>query len=116
MFVTQLKCMLVLLLFAIIAIGPVSLTCLIGMWIVLARPAWFLGILNLLYQNSPIRNLMATSKLHLLRTGIKCFVTLLVLFVVDISPIPLTELLGLFIVVVKPVWFYQVVANIYGHV
>ena len=45
----QLKCILVFSLFAIIGFGPISPGCLIGMYIVVKRPRWFIDLTDNLY-------------------------------------------------------------------
>ena len=44
---------------------------------------------------------------------IKCLLTLLFLFVIDIGPIPFTAAIGLFVVIFKPRWFIKTVDTLY---
>ncbi|MBS1213377.1 MAG: uncharacterized protein H6R26_1994, partial [Proteobacteria bacterium] len=46
---TRIKCLLVLIALSIIGFGPLSLTCLIGLYVVIARPRWFLKVVHGLY-------------------------------------------------------------------
>jgi len=46
---TRLKCLFVLLLFALLDIGPVPITALTGIFIVFFRPRWFKQLVNHLY-------------------------------------------------------------------
>lgn len=45
---------------------------------------------------------------------LKCGVALLLLMLVDIGPVPVTALLGLFIVTFRPTWFKELVNQIYS--
>ncbi|MGR9053905.1 MAG: hypothetical protein ACU84J_14765 [Gammaproteobacteria bacterium] len=47
---------------------------------------------------------------------IKCTAVLLLLFLIDIGPVPVTAMLGLFIVVFRPRWFKELVDQIYATV
>ncbi len=51
---------------------------------------------------------------HQIAVNIKCLLALLILFVIDIGPIPVTVLIGLFVVIFKPRWFLNLVAALYG--
>ena len=46
---TQLKCLLVFSVFAVIGFGPISPGCLMGMFIVIKRPQWFLTLADNIY-------------------------------------------------------------------
>jgi hypothetical protein len=47
---------------------------------------------------------------------IKTFLSLLVLLVLDIAPIPVAGSIGLYVVVARPCWFKTLVEKIYGRV
>jgi hypothetical protein len=106
----QLKCLLVFSIFALIGFGPVSPGCLIGMYIVMARPPWFLSLAGDLYDNKP----HFQERLGEKQTRIRCFLSLLGLFIIDIAPIPTTPIIAVFIIFSRPVWFIRTIANVYG--
>lgn len=114
--VAQLKCLLVFSIFAIIGFGPVSPGCLIGMYIVIMRPQWFITLASDLYDNKPHfqERFEADSEKQTKQARIRCFLSLLGLFVIDIAPIPTTPLFAFFIIFIRPVWFIRTVANVYG--
>lgn len=49
--VTQVKCILVLLLLSIIGMGPIPVTSTIGIIVVIFKPAWFKRVVDELYSN-----------------------------------------------------------------
>lgn len=112
----QVKCLIVFSIFAIIGFGPVSPGCLIGMYIVLARPQWFLNLVDDLYGNNPHfqEKLDAGSEEQIRQARIKSFLSLLGLFIVDIAPIPTTPTIAVFIILYRPIWFIRIVGDVYG--
>lgn len=108
--VTQIKCLAVFSVFAIIGFGPISPGCLIGMTIVLVRPQWFLTLIENMYASLAI----AHSPEQSLQSRIKCFCGLLTLFIIDILPVPVTPVIAFVIILARPAWFYRLVLNIYG--
>jgi hypothetical protein len=44
---------------------------------------------------------------------ILCILALLTLMILEIGPIPITPILLLYVVLFRPVWFYEWVLNIY---
>jgi len=112
----QFKCLLVFSIFAIIGFGPVSPGCLIGMYIVIARPQWFISLSSDLYDNKPhfLARLGADSEKQTRQARIKCFLCLLGLFIIDITPIPTTPIIAVFIIFSRPVWFIRAIGGVYG--
>lgn len=112
---TQLKCLVVFAVFAIIGFGPLSPTCLMGMYIVIARPGWFFNLVGNLYERQPpLQNRVSPdSEKQTRRTRIKCFLSLLGLFIVDIAPIPVTALIAFPVILNRPLWFVRTVASLY---
>lgn len=113
---TRTRCVLVLLFLSAIGFGPVSLTALIGMAIVVGRPAWFLRVVLDVYRGScqlpPI-----TSRQHpkpALGARVRTFMTLAALMILDIAPFPVVGSFGLGIATFRPAWFLRLVAKIYG--
>lgn len=109
----QSKCLAVLAVFAVIGFGPVSPTCLIGMYVVLMRPRWFWRLTRHLYAATAKTQAFDSNSLALMPRA-QCFLSLLLLFVVDIAPVPVTSVIGIIIVLTKPQWFYRLTAKIYG--
>lgn len=112
----QFKCLLVFSIFAITGFGPVSLSCLAGMYIVIGRPQWFLSLVGNLYNNKPQfqERLEADSEKQTKHARIKCFLSLLGLFIIDILPIPTTAIVAFFVIFNRPAWFIRTIANVYG--
>jgi hypothetical protein len=110
---TQIKCLAVFALFAIIGFGPVSPGCLIGMYIVAMRPQWFRALIGNMYINAPQSQAIFSAK-QTKRARIRCFLSLLGLFIVDIAPIPVTPIIAFGIILGRPLWFYQVALAVYG--
>ncbi|WP_374087377.1 hypothetical protein [Methylomicrobium lacus] len=114
----QIKCLLVFSVFAIIGFGPVSPGCLIGMYIVIARPQWFITFAQDLYDNPHPphfqERLGTDSEKQTRQTRLKCFLSLLGLFIIDIAPIPTTPIIAAFIIFIRPAWFIRTIANVYG--
>jgi hypothetical protein len=112
----QLKILLVFSIFAVIGFGPISPGCLIGMYIVIVRPQWFLRLVGNLYDDKLQfqERLDANSEKQIKLTRVKCFLSLLGLFIIDIVPIPTTPIIAFFITFTRPTWFIQTVANVYG--
>ena len=44
----------------------------------------------------------------------KCAITLMIFFIIDIGPLPLTCLIGLSVVAMRPMWFKNVVDRLYA--
>jgi hypothetical protein len=112
---TQIKCLSVFAIFAIIGFGPISPGCLIGMYVVSMRPNWFWELTCNLYTGLPIRPAFSSvSAEQTKQARKKCFLSLLGLFIVDIAPIPVTPVVAFVIILSRPMWFYCMVATIYG--
>ena len=107
--VAQLKTLAVFAIFAIIGFGPVSPGCLIGMFIVVARPRWFLGLVLAMYEQTAESSYPRS---HASR--FKAFACLLTLFIIDIAPVPVTPVIAFFIILSRPQWFLNVVLNVYA--
>ncbi|MDD5227737.1 MAG: hypothetical protein PHN45_12575 [Methylococcales bacterium] len=108
----QTKCLAVFSIFAIIGFGPISPGCLIGMSIVLMRPMWFWNLIGDLYDNPQPYQLSFSTESK--QTRKKVFLCLLCLFIIDIAPVPVTPVVAFCIILSRPLWFYQLVAKIYG--
>jgi hypothetical protein len=79
------------------------------MYVVLFRPLWFWKLTENLYQQPIPQNTQVPSQ----QTRKKCFLSLLGLFIIDIAPAPVTPVVAFIIILSRPIWFYQLVANIY---
>ena len=115
---TQLKCLLVMMVLAIIGFGPLSLTCLIGMAFVVGRPHWFYLVVMNLYRDSNCEPTDCSPKhddkgFDVTVVRIQCFLCLLVLLVLDIAPVPVTGSIGLYVVILRPPWFRALVEKMY---
>jgi hypothetical protein len=116
---TRLKCFLVMTVLALIGFGPLSLTCLLGMIIVITRPRWFYSVVENLYRGADPGTIAgtATQSAKTLRTSgvrLRCFLALLVLLVLDIAPVPVTGSIGLYVIWQRPSWFKSLVENVYA--
>ncbi|MGZ8227527.1 MAG: hypothetical protein ACXWT3_12960 [Methylococcaceae bacterium] len=96
--------------FAIIGFGPISITCLIGLYVVLMRPQWFWDLVCDVYAKVPLTQAVKQIIPH---ARIKCFLSLMGLFIIDIAPVPITSVIGMAIVLDRPIWFYRLAASIY---
>jgi len=108
---TQIKSFLALTVLAIIGFGPLSLTCLIGMFIVVRRPKWFYQVVDDLYRGIACGPADCSSETTTVR--VKCFLCLAILLVLDIAPVPVTGSIGLYVVATRPCWFKTLVEKIY---
>ncbi len=113
---TQVKCLAVMIVFALIGFGPLSPTCLIGLFVVIARPRWFFNLVRRLYRNAgdeviPFNPLASCAAANIAR--IKSLVCLLILLLLDIAPVPVTSAIGLYVVIARPKWFKALVEKIY---
>ena len=114
---TQLKCLGLFSIFAVIGFGPISPGCLIGMSIVIFRPDWFWSVTQGLYAKHPVLQQAIHSEdsnLQTKETRKKCFLSLLGLFIIDIAPVPVTPVIAFVMILSRPAWFYRMVAVIYG--
>ncbi len=113
---TQIKCLMVMILLSLIGFGPISLTCLIGLYVVIARPAWFLRVARNLYlrSDSPAKSANATDYSNSVYPRIKAFLSLIALLILDIAPVPVTGFIGLIVVISRPPWFKNLVEGIYA--
>ncbi|XSG84687.1 MAG: hypothetical protein ACPW60_13245 [Methylohalobius sp. ZOD2] len=114
---TQLKCLLAMTVLALTGFGPLSLTCLIGMFVLIRRPIWFFQVVQNLYDNHraqavdlPPRNNGTSATV----ARIKSFLSLLTLLILDIAPVPVTGSIGLYVVTTRPKWFKTLVERIYN--
>ncbi|QSA99205.1 hypothetical protein [Methylococcus sp. EFPC2] len=111
---TQLKCFLVILILFFIGFGPLSLTCLIGIGIVIWRPAWFYRVVRELYRGHGESSLeREPTNFETAAARIKCLLSLLLLLLLDIAPVPVTGTLALCVVIARPFWFKRLVETIY---
>ncbi|WP_460035749.1 hypothetical protein [Methylothermus subterraneus] len=112
---TQLKCLLVMIVLALIGFGPLSLTCLIGLFVVIARPRWFFELVQDLYRNGgnkvPFAPPARSAAANVARC--KAFVCLIGLLLLDIAPVPVAGSLGLYLVIARPKWFKAFVETLY---
>jgi hypothetical protein len=115
---TQIKCLSVFSIFAMIGFGPISPGCLIGMYVVTMTPNWFWGLTCNLYAGKPLIQPTSASEPveQTKRMRRKCFLSLLGLFIVDIAPVPVTPVIAFVIILSRPMWFYRMVATIYGKI
>ena len=75
---TQIKCLSIFAIFAMIGFGPVSPGCLIGMYIVVMRPLWFWEVIINLYVNAlPQAKLTFDTARQSMQVRKKCFLSLL---------------------------------------
>lgn len=110
---TQIKCLIVFSVFAIIGFGPISPGCLIGMTVVAFRPRWFWQLAVNLYADKSIATAQDISESQSQQTRKKCFFSILALFIVDIAPVPVTPVVAFVIILMRPKWFYRLVTVIY---
>ncbi len=116
----RLQCFVVFLLLCLIGFGPLSITALLGMYVVWRRPHWFLRVVDGLYRGahrnpaeidrSGKRNLGASTT----ATRVRCFLALMFLLVLDIAPVPVVGGIGLYVIIRRPRWFVDLVDRIYG--
>lgn len=113
---TQIKCLAVFAVFAIIGFGPISPGCLIGMYLVVKRPRWFARTISHLYAGlaEPIADVPNPNAGQNKSVRIKCFLSLLTLFIIDILPVPVTPVIAFGIILLRPMAFYRVVLGVYG--
>lgn len=110
---TQLKCLAAMFVLALIGFGPVSLTCLAGLYVVAFRPMGFLALTRKMYQNGKnSHRVNITEGARVAR--LKAFLILLVLFLLDVAPVPITGSIGLFVILTRPLWFLSLIEAIYS--
>ncbi|MFM8331476.1 MAG: hypothetical protein ACKN9T_07285 [Candidatus Methylumidiphilus sp.] len=109
------KCLLVFSAFAVIGFGPVSPGCLIGIYVVFNRPAWFIELARELYtENGQRLYPPPPAPIDPARARRKCFLSLVGLFIVDILPVPVTPTVAFVILLSRPRWFYHLVETVYA--
>lgn len=97
----------------LIGFGPVSLTALIGLYLLWTRPPWFLtwarGVYGQSYQKtrSPIKTGIRPKQ-------IKASIILIGLFIIDVLPVPVTGSIALFIICFRPKSFLNWLESIYS--
>lgn len=112
---TQIKSLMVIGFLAILGFGPLSFTCLIGFYIVMVRPLWFInGVLALYDVPEDRRAIHPGSWPQALAARIEAGMILLVLLVLDIAPVPVTGAIGLYVILARPVWFVRLAYSVYG--
>lgn len=113
---TQIKCLVVFSVFALIGFGPISLGCLIGMYVLLKKPSWFWTLAGHLYKGLNIPNYSTQLSIKQSnRTRYLCFASIVFLFIIDIAPVPVTPVVAFYIILLRPIWFIHLVAKIYAH-
>ena len=110
----QLKFFIVFTIFAVIGFGPVSPGCLVGMYIVIMRPIWFLQLVDDLYNNPADLGFIVANESKNIR--IKTFLCLLTLFIIDIAPVPVTPTIAFVIILSRPQWFLRVIKSVYSDI
>lgn len=115
---TRTRFFLVLLVLSVLGFGPVSLTALIGVVVVLKRPDWFLRAVFDIYRDShqtlPVNTTDRPQSAARWGIRIRTVITLAGLMILDIAPVPIVGAIGLWIVTFRPAWFLLLVARIYG--
>jgi hypothetical protein len=53
-------------------------------------------------------------KIVFLNARIKCALVLIILTIVGLGPLPITSVIGLFILIFRPEWFKKLVDSIYA--
>jgi hypothetical protein len=114
---TRIRCLLVLLAPAIVGFGPISMTGLIGMYVVVRRPAWFGKVVDELYAGSTAGT-FGSSPGAPARRGFGCsadplLIALMLLMMLDIAPVPVIGAIGLYVVIARPGRFRRLVGDIY---
>jgi hypothetical protein len=107
----QIKALVVFAGFGIISFGPVSPGCLVGMYCVVMRPPWLLALVQHMYAGK-LSSGEVINPSAMIR--IKCFLSLLLLFIIDIAPFPVTPVIAYCVILIRPLWFYRVVVGVYG--
>jgi len=107
----QLKCLSVFAVFAIIGFGPVSPGCLIGMYVVIMRPSWFSQLVDDLYSNRTAPDFVASKNMR-----VKVFLCLMTLFIIDITPVPVTPVVAFVIILSRPRWFHRAIRGVYSDI
>lgn len=79
------------------------------MYIVWMRPEWFSKLIDGMYDYPG--NIADTTVKN---ARIKCLLGLLILFIIDIAPVPVTPVIAFFVILGKPEWFYRMVKNVYA--
>ena len=112
----QIKCLSVFSVFAIIRFGPISPGCLIGMFVVLIRPKWFLALTLAMYRTHCGKSRLEEldNSTYIKNARIKAFFSLVTLFLIDIAPIPVTPVIAFCIILMRPLWFYSLVVSVYS--
>ena len=112
----QINTLLVLTALAIIGFGPVSITCLIGMHVVISRPRWFYRLTRSIYRDASPGRPMRSAKPRSLALGVRfmTFLSLLFLLILDIAPVPVTGAIAIYVVLTRPAWFQSLVFKVYG--
>jgi hypothetical protein len=102
----------------VLGFGPVSLTALIGVVVVLKRPDWFLRAVLDIYRDShqtfPVNTTDLPQSAPRWGIRIRTVITLAGLMILDIAPVPVVGAIGLWIVTFRPAWFLLLVSRIYG--
>jgi hypothetical protein len=113
---SQIKCLSVFAVFAVIGFGPISPGCLIVMYIVVKRPDWFAHLITNMYANlaNPIPYALSQTDGKSKAVRIKSFLSLVTLFIIDILPVPVTPVIAFGIILLRPMAFYRLVSRVYG--
>lgn len=113
---TQLTCLLVFSVFAIIGFGPVSPGCLIGMYSVITRPDWMLRAVRGLYEHRgrPLYPVPRADPGNSGQVRAKAFLSFMTLFLIDIAPYPVTPSIAIPVILLRPKWFHDWVERIYA--
>jgi len=82
---------------------------LIGMYIVIMRPIRFLQLVDNLYSDLKAPGFIASNN-----TRIRAFLCLLILFIIDMAPVPVTPAIAFVIILSRPQWFLGLVGNVYS--
>lgn len=110
----QLKALSVFSIFALIGFGPVSPACLIGLYIVWKRPEWFRVLVGRIYKHPKDDGFVTAAQTR--KARLKSCLSLILLLILDIAPVPVTPMLAFFIILARPMWFYGVVRRVYGEI
>ncbi len=97
----------------LIGFGPISLTALIGLYLLWTRPPWFLTWARGVYGQSH-RKTRSRIKTCIRSKQIKGSIILICLFIIDVLPVPMTGSIALFITCFRPKSFLNWLESIYS--
>ncbi len=109
----RIKILLLLIILAILGIGPIPTTSLIFIYVIIFRPPGFKTLVENIYQPEFSHDLVSSVESDYRVTRVVSLLLFVLLSISDIGPLPTVSLICIYVVIFRPLWFKALIEKIY---